>query len=185
MKYRFEVNLNDNDYIAYNQFYMINSKSGKQSIAGFRIILSVVLGLVIAVLMIAKGFTLDSLIDVSPYVILLILCHVFLKKYFAWSAKIAVKNAKKNGKAAYSPHTVFEFYDDYFVSIDDYSRTEQKYSVIEAVSVIRGKYVYIHLNSVASQIITYSAFESEEQYKDFLYFMSGLCGGIDYYDGVK
>lgn len=185
MKYRFEVYLNDNDYIAYNQFYMVNSKQGKNNIANLRIILSVVLGLVIAILVIAKGFTLETVIDVLPYVIALVLFHIFIKRYFALSAKIIVNNAKKNGKAAYSPHAVLEFYDDYFVSIDDYSRTEQKYSVIEAVSVIRGKYVYIHLNSVASQIITYSAFESEEQYKDFLYFMSGLCGGIDYYDDVK
>lgn len=185
MKYRFEVFLNDEDYIAYNQFYMLNSKQGRQNISTMRIIISVVLGVIMLVLLTVSYFSIEGIIDALPYAIALVLFHVFIRKIYAGSAKGAVKNAKKHGKAAYSPHSIIEFYDDHFVSMNDHSRTEEKYSSIEGVSVIRGRYVYIHLNSIMSEIISYGAFESEAQFKDFLYFMSGICGGIDYYDDVK
>ena len=81
----------------------------------------------------------------------------------------------------YSPVSEIEFYDESFVEITPDSKTEQKYSAIERVSVITDKVVYIHVNNVMSYILPLSCFESKEQYNNFLDFVRSKCANIDVY----
>ena len=61
------------------------------------------------------------------------------------------------------------------------NKTEQKYSVIERISVVDNKVVYIHVNNIMSYILPFSCFESKEQYNEFFEFIKTKCSNIDIY----
>ena len=81
----------------------------------------------------------------------------------------------------YSPVSEMEFYDESFIEITPDNKSEQKYSAVERVSVIADKVIYIHTNNVMSYILPLCCFESKEQYKDFLDFITTKCSNIDTY----
>jgi hypothetical protein len=93
-----------------------------------------------------------------------------------------LKSLKKSGKMGYSPKAAIEFYDDFFLEITPENKTEQKYSVLERVSVIGGKAIYLHVNNVMAYLLPIACFASEEELNAFLEFLRGKCTQFDYYE---
>ena len=82
---------------------------------------------------------------------------------------------------AYSPSSIIEFYEESFLEITSENKTEQKYSVIERISIVDSRYVYIHVNNIMAYILPLSSFESMAQYDEFLEFMKIKCTVINTY----
>ena len=133
------------------------------------------------VVLISDELSLESIISVIPMVILLALCQVFLKKFLEWSLKTHIKTQKKKGRMPFSSEAVMEFYEDSFVETTTYSKTENKYTMIERISVVDNKMIYIHVNNVMSYMLPLSSFMSKEQYDSFFDFIKTKCPNIDIY----
>ena len=181
MKYKFKINISDNDYLEYNKFHMLRSPYGKKSLSSLRLTLCAIVIAISFISLIGQGFSADSVITVIPVIIVLILAQIFLKKFLEISIKASVSQLKRKGKMAYSQSSMIEFFDDGFMETAREQRLEQKYSSIERISVIEGKYVYLHVNNIMAFIIPNTAFDSHEQYKEFISFMNEKCPNIDFY----
>ena len=180
--FKFNVNLTDNDYLEYNKFWNFRSHYGKHQLITMRIVLAVVIGIFMIAVLIMNGFSTDGFIGIIPLAILLALMEIFLKRYVTYTLKAQLNSLKKKGKVAYSPVSTLEFYDDYLVEITESNKTEQKYSSIERVSVVRGRAVYLHVNSLMAYILPISAFDNKEQFDSFIEFFNSKIKSMDYYD---
>ena len=127
------------------------------------------------------GFSASAWLGIIPYVILLVLFELLLNPFFVWVLKNNIKSLKSKGKMGYSPVAEMEFYDERFIEVTPDTKSEQKYSAVERVSVITDKVIYIHVNNVASYILPLSCFESNEQYNEFLDFVKTKCTNVDVY----
>ena len=181
MNFKFNINLTDNDYLEYNKFWNFRSHYGKHQLIFMRVILAVVIGIFVLVSFIQKGFSTSTFVSVIPLLILLALLEIFLKKYITFTLKSQLNSLKKKGKAAYSPVSTLEFYDDYLVEITENNKTEQKYSSIERVSIIRGT-VYFHVNSIGAYILPITAFENKDIYDKFVEFIKTKISIIDRFE---
>lgn len=179
--FKFNVNLTDNDYLEYNKFWNFRSHYGKHQLITMRIVLAVVIGIFMLAVLIMNGFSKDGFIGIIPLAILLALMEIFLKRYVTYTLKAQLNSLKKKGKVAYSPVSVLEFYDDYLVETTENNKTEQKYSSIERVSIIRGT-VYFHVNSIGAYILPITAFENKDIYDKFVEFIKTKISIIDRFE---
>lgn len=181
MKFQFNVNLSEQDYLDYNMFWMIKSPYGKKQFITLRIISSIIICVIFFVILFWGGILDNVFIGISILIIFLILHQLFFKRFFLGTLKGQVKSLKKSGKMAYSESSVIEFYEDYFMEITHDNKVEQKYSVIERISLLDNKAIYIHINNVMAYIIPWTCFESAEQYDSFLEFIKTKCANIHTY----
>lgn len=181
MKFRFNVNLSDQDYLDYNVFWAIKSPYGKKQILTLRVIIAALFAVIILLSLYGGSFSVGSFLGVIAYVIAFILVQVFLTRFFGWILKREIKKLKKNGKMGYSPLSVIEFFDNSFIETAEFNKTEQSYTAIERISIVDNKMIFIHINNVMSYILPLSCFESEEQYRSFLDFIKTKCANIDIY----
>lgn len=181
MDFRYEINLDDDDYMEFNLFHQIRSYYGKklQGVIRRKIwILCVAIGLFI----IAIGdFTPDSLFYGILFAALMFVFSFVQKPFFTWSVKRAVKKLQKEGKQCYTPYKVMEFLEETYKEESPNERSEKKYNTIERISIVEGRYVYLHQNAAGAYIIPYTVFKSEDEYRAFIDFLGTKCKDIDYY----
>ena len=72
MKFKFDITLNDNDYIDYNMFHMTRSHYGKKQVNGIRIIMAVIMSVYMLITLVGGGFSKEAVIDCIPTAILMI-----------------------------------------------------------------------------------------------------------------
>ncbi len=181
MKFKFDVKVNDQDYLDYNVFWMIRSPYGKRQLKTFRITFSILFGIIVLIYLFSGRFSSLPFLEMLPMLIVFVLFQLLLKPSFVWSLKGSIKNLKKSGKMGYSPESVIEFYEDSFVETTPENKTEQKYSMVERISIVDNKMIYIHVNNIMSYILPLSCFESKEQYDNFFDFIKTKCANIDIY----
>ena len=181
MHFKFHINLNDEDYLNYNIFWMIKSPYGKKQMTKFRISIAILFAVVSFLSLFGGGFSVTAWIGIIPYAILLVLFELLLNPFFVWMVKSNIKSLKSKGKMGYSSVSEMEFYDESFIEITPDNKSEQKYSMVERVSVIEDKVIYIHVNNVMSYILPLSCFDSKEQYNAFLDFIRTKCANIELY----
>ena len=181
MLFHFDITLNDDDYLAYNRFHMIRSPYGAKTLRNFRLVLTAIVALFLIPTLSRTGFSPYSLIAIIPSLAILTVMQLLLPTVLVSSVKSQIKKAKKTGKPAYSPKAEIEFYEDFFVETTDENRSEIKYSAIERISVVDGKYIYIHVNSVMSYIVHVSLLDTAEKYDAFMAFLATKCDKIKEY----
>ena len=181
MKFKLNVNTSEKDYLEFNKFLLVRSHYGKNQVASFRVMITIIFLSFVILSLSEEGFTLDFAIVAIPLIIGLILCQIFSKRLLGLSVKSTLNGFKKKGKMAYDPSVVLEFYEDSFVEIAPLKKIEYDYSLIERISVVDNKYIYLHTNSAAANILPMSCFESEEQKNSFLEFIKTKCAIVDVY----
>ncbi len=181
MKFQFHVKINDQDYFDYNLFWATRSYYGKKQIRSVRVFLMLLIAVAIIHSFLISGFSKETVLGIIPLLILGLLSQILLIKFYAFILKLHMKTLKKSGKMGYSPESYIEFDDDCFCETTPENKTEQKYSVIERISVVDYKMIYIHVNTVLSYILPLSSFESNDQYDCFMEFMKTKCANIDLY----
>ena len=181
MLFRFDVRLTDEDYLEYNRFVLIRSTYGKKQMNSFRAVLAVLYCALLIFMLVSGGFTPSAFITAIPVALLFILSLVLWPKFLSETLKWQIKTMKKSGKPGYSPEATLEFYEDSFSETTPENKTEQKYTAIEQVSVVDGKNIYIHINSLMAYILPASSFEDEEQYREFISFIKTKCDRVNIY----
>ncbi|MDD6145629.1 MAG: YcxB family protein [Oscillospiraceae bacterium] len=179
MEFEFHVSLNDQDYLDYNIFCMMQSHNGKKQLKTFQILFTIIAAIVIFMLLFVDDLSQEAVLTNMVVVILSLLVVIFLPKIFTTSLKRSIKSMKKSGKLAYEPESTLQFSEDSFIDISLDSKSEIKYSAIERISIVDNKTIYLHINSVQASILPLSCFESEEQYRAFYEFIKTKCANID------
>ncbi len=181
MNFKFNVVTNDQDYLDYNEFWMLRSPYGKKQTLTVRMIFTVMVSAAIIGYLIYNRFTEGAFVSVFPLVAFLVLIEIFFNKIMAASLKGQIKSMKKKGKMGYTPEAVLEFFEDTFAESTPDMKTERKYSAIERISVVDNRMIYIHVNNVMAYILPMSCFESQEQCDRFFEFIRTKCANIDVY----
>lgn len=176
MRYRFDVSINDMDYLDFNIFSALKSRNGKAQMIRFRIFLAIVVLVPIVGLVINKDI--EGLVRLSLMGVVL---QLLLNPIIKLSVKSTLKTMKKKGKMPYTPESVLEFYDDHFVEIAPETRNEVKYSTVERVSVVEDKAIYIHVNSIMAYIVPFSCFARVEEATNFIEYLRAKCENIYFY----
>ena len=185
MKFRLSITLTDEDYFEFNKFYALESHYGVNKPSKLRWFATAILGLVILAACFIGGFDLYFFIFSVSIFVLSVCYNLFWRQLMSWSIKSNIKHLKKKGKLAYSPFSTLEFDEDLIVETTDDLRAEQKYSAIERVSVVEGRYIYIHNSNLGAYIIPMSAFSDQSEYESFLDFLATLNIKTDIYKGNK
>ena len=181
MLFHFNVNLNDQDYLDYNIFWMLRSPYGKKQLIKFRMLLTLIFAVACFFVLFNGNFSQNSFWAIIPLLILFIVVQVLFNTFFIHALKGQLKSQKKTGKMGYSPSAKIEFHEETFVETTPNNKTEQKYTAVERISVIENKSIYIHVNTVMAYILPFSSFTSTAQYEEFLAFMKTKCENIDTY----
>lgn len=181
MLYKFNIKMTEDDYLEFNKFWAMKSHYGKKQMLSIRIMMVAIVLLFCFISLYGGGFSADAFIGIIPLLILLVLFQVFLKTFFTFILKSNIKTLKKTGKMPYSANSIMQFYEDEFVEITDQNECKQKYSVIERVSIIKGKYIHIHINNIMAYNLPWFCFDSDQQREDFMEFIKSKCNNIDIY----
>lgn len=182
MKFQFNVNMTEQDYLDYNKFQLIRSPYGQKQLKNLRISLTALFGGAVLLSSIVGGFSVEYILTaVIPLLILYIIMQAACKSFLAWSLKGQLRMMKKSGKTCYSQSSIMEFYDDFFVETTPDNKTEQKYTAIERISFVDGNVIYIHINNLMAYVLPINCFESKEQYASFSEFIKTKSENIDIY----
>ena len=181
MNFKFKALVSENDYLDYNIFMNFKSPYGRKNIIVSRVLVLLIFLAPIAVNLGYGGFTVNSVINIIPYLILLAIFQILFKPLWIWMLKGHIKSMKKKGKLPYTEDAEIEFYDNCLVEIANDSKSEIKYSILERVSIVSNKVIYIHFNNAAALILPFSAFDSVETRARFIAFISEKCSNIDNY----
>lgn len=176
MRYQFDVRMDDKDYLDFNIFSAMKAPSGKAQMTKTRVLMAVMFLIPIGLYAINKDVT--GMVSLS---LIGLVFQLLLNPMTKLSVKSTLKTMKKKGKMPYTPECVMEFYDDYFVEITPETRNEVKYSMIERVSVIEDKAIYIHVNTIMAYIVPRSCFYRDEEVASFIEFIRPRCENIYFY----
>ena len=181
MKFKFNITLNEKDYLDYNVFSITKSPYGKKQMKSFRFTIGLVFAVVVLMCLYGGSFSLSAFLSVIPTLIFAVLFQIFMPNIMAFSVRWAIKKQKTSGKMGFAPISTLEFDDEVFIETTPDNKTETKYPTIERISIVNKKVMYIHVNNVASYILPLSCFETKEQYDEFIKFIGSKCSVIEHY----
>lgn len=185
MRFCFKVSLTDEDYLLFNEFALKNADMSKKADKITRILVSLIFIIAGLNLFITNGFNLVSAVAVAVLIVIWLIFLLCVKKSNSAFTKLFTRMLiKGKDKKPYTPEASLEFYDDYFKEIADDNKSEIKYTAIDKISVIKGHYVLIFLDSVRGYVIPFSCFSDETEQKDFIAFASGKCNKTEFFDKI-
>lgn len=174
MKFKFNVNITQEDYIELNRIVMTETPAGKKSSKISNLVFIAVCVILVLFTLVTSKFSGEGFIVTGVLIIAFLLVHLTLNKAIN---NLAIKATAKSltkikGKLPYSEHSVLEFYDDIFVEITGDNKSEMKYSAIENVFV-NENLVVLFINSMQAYIVPTRSFESNEQKNSLVAFLNG------------
>lgn len=181
MRYKFDIVLNDNDYLELNMFIAVKSVYGKKTSFLTKIFILLIGAAVGLIGFINDGIKVGSVGCAAICLLFVFLVVCFYDKFMRLVFKLQMKMLKGVGKSGYDPESVMEFYDDSFTETTPNQKSVRSYSSVERISIVGEKTIYIHVNSVGGYTLPYSCFESKEQYEEFIDFLKTKCNSVDYY----
>lgn len=185
MKFQFHVTINDEDYLAFNRFHLFRFPYGKRRLLQTRLLFVAIFGVASLITPVLCGFDGISLLVSGVLLVGLGIYQLLFQWRMDRWLRGQIKKIKKKVKAPYTPRSTMEFYEDRFVEIAPDERTERSYTTLECVSVVDGRYIYLHLNQIQVYILPTNAFASREEYVAFLAFLETVCPKIDIYNAKK
>ena len=149
---KYNIDLNDNDYIEFNYSYLKHSKIGKYSLLATRISFPFAMFIFVLALLIIdieRGLVLTV---AAVAVLSTVLWWFIVPAIMRWNIKKNIMRMKKDGKLPYNEKTSVEFFDDRIVETCEQGETIVKYS--DVVNVYDEKdYFYIFYGSMQAFIL--------------------------------
>lgn len=181
MKFKFDIKINEEDFYKFNEFVILRSPYGKKSMRALRLAIVIMLGLFSAMSFVMNGVTKGTLIALGATAVLILIFQIALNPVMKRTLRKQIKNMNSMGKPGYCESSVMEVYDDHFIDNQDDGEHKVRFASVERVSIIKDKFVYIHVNSATGYIIKRDVFESDEQYSEFEAFLAEKCKEINRY----
>ena len=178
MNFQFQIHVSEDDYLEYNKFWVLRSPYGRKSFVGMRIMLVIAVLAVGYILVSSEDFRPDAMWMTIPLLIFLIVMQVLLAPFYIFILRNHINNLKKRGKMPYTPESVMESHEDFFLEMSPEAKTEQQYSAVERISLVDGKMIYLHINNLIAYILPVSAFQSEKEREAFIEFIQSKCPNV-------
>ncbi|WFR59307.1 YcxB family protein [Anaerocolumna sp. AGMB13025] len=169
--FEFKITLDDEDYLLFNQYHLLNSPSGKKSLMSFRFITPFLCFMVIVIFCIAGSDFELILSEAIVMTIISILWIGYSKKEILKSMNKRIIKMKKEGRLPYSNEAILKFDDEKINEIAPNTENITKYSLIEKI-VVTEKAIYIYFSSVQAYILPVTAFSAEMEKLKFLEFIN-------------
>lgn len=169
--FEFKITLNDDDYLRFNQYHLLNSPIGKKSLMSFRLIIPFICFMVVVIFCIAGSDFQLILFEAIVMVIFSIVWIGYSKKKILKSMEKRIKRMKKEGRLPYSNESILKFEDENMHEITPSTENKTNYSLIEKIAVTE-KAIYIYFSSVQAYILPVSAFSDEMERQNFLEFIN-------------
>lgn len=181
MFFRLNINLNEDDYLAFNIFHAFESTRGRKTVIKSRLFLILTMVILAALVVLVRGWTTFSVTYAILLLLFTLLYMLFYKKILLRNMKAQIKRVKKTGKLPLDPVSTFEFYEDKLVEITPSTRTEQKYEALERICVVAGRYVFLYNSSVGAYILPEAQIKAQINQEDFIDFLSKKCSTVEFY----
>ena len=181
MRFKLDITLTEDNYLAFNTFTSLESPHGKKQIRKHQIIFAGTMASILILFIFIIGWNVFSAIY-ATFVVLFTVPYVMLyKKVLKRNLKRHINDLKKRGKLPFEPVSKLEFYDDKPVETTPSTRTEQTYDRMERVCIIRNQYILLYFSSVEAYILPAPQIEAQLNKEEFLGFLSQKCDTIEYY----
>ncbi len=169
--FEFKITLDDDDYLLFNQYHLLNSPTGKKTLRSFRIIIPFICLMIVFIFCIAGSDFQLIMIEAIMMTILSLFWIGYSKKIILKSIKKRIIKMKKEGRLNYSNEAILKFDDESIHEITPYTENKTKYSLIEKI-VVTEKAIYIYFSSVQAYILPVTAFSEESEKQKFLEFIN-------------
>jgi len=175
------INLSEDDYLDFNQFHSFESMHGKKLIHKTRIFFVLAMIILVALFLLVMGLTSFSITYAALLLLFTLLYMVFFKKLLTRNIKAQIKRLKKLGRLPFDPVSTLEFHEDRMVEITALQRTEQSYSILERICVVKNRYILLYKSSVSAYILPVLQTKEQLDQEDFIEFLSKKCTNVEYY----
>ncbi len=162
-----KINMTENDYLKFNEYYLEHSKTGKRITTNTRILLPFFLLCILAILITFHADLTLILIIAAISVIISIIWQFIVPKILKHSLKNNLTQTKKDGKLPYSENAVLEFKEDAISETTDNSTLNIKYSEIISAGFTE-EYIFLFFDSTRAFTIPRRCVNSEFAIDDFL-----------------
>lgn len=169
--FEFKIKLDDDDYLLFNQYHLLNSPSGKKSLLSFRFIIPFICFMFVVIFCIAGSDFQLILIEAIVLTILSIFWIGYSKKMILKSMEKRIMKMKKDGRLPYSNDAILRFDDESINEITPKTENKTNYSLIEKIAVT-DKAIYIYFSSVQAYILPVTAFSEDMEKQRFLEFIN-------------
>lgn len=166
--YIFTYNLTDHDYLEYNKHHNAASPSTQKFFFVLKIALSVLLGF---------SILLNLLTGVNIGIHVFVIIFIGLAITFGHShlttliLKMQIAGFSKQGKLPYGKNVHLQFDYDTYTETNENTQTKIKYHCLEKISH-GSTAIYLYVGAIQATILPYSAFESQAQKQELLYFLN-------------
>lgn len=168
--FEFKINLDDGDYLLFNQYHLLNSPSGKKLLNVNRFIAPII-SLMLIFIFCISGADLGLIIVEAILLGIISIWWLFnSKKKILKSMNKRIMKLKKEGRLPYSNEAILKFDDERIHEITPNTENTTKYSLIEKVAVTE-KAIYIYISSIQAYILPTTAFSGEMEKQEFLEFI--------------
>ena len=181
MLFQLNINLSEDDYLAFNNFHSFESAQGKKLIRKSRTFFILTMVLLASLVILLMGWTRFSMIYAVLLLLFTLLYMLFFKKVLTRNMKTQMKRLKKMGKLPFDPVSTLEFYEDKMVEITTEKRTEQSYSIFERICVVKDRYILLYQSSVGAYILPVLQIKEQLNQEDFIEFLSKKSTNVEYY----
>lgn len=175
----FNYNLNEQDYIRFNEYVHYNDKSVKETYNIFKFKLPIAIWILFTIYFVLYGnlkmFTIITISYLIFWLIFMFFIGFTFEKYIKKIVTITVENTKKNGTLPYDTINKVHFNENEIIEELPNKKNLLKYEVIEKI-IISNDYYYIFLNSIEAIIIPNTAVKTKKEKEKFYDFLCQKVG---------
>lgn len=173
--YEFKIALNDDDFILFNQYHILNSPLGKRALMSYRLLFPLIGIISIFIFYLAKPDIQLVVAETITLAIFSVIWIVFSKKRILRNVVRNIRKTKKDGRLPYVPESLLKFDDDGIHEIAPDNENRTKYSLVEKI-ILHDKAIYIYFSSSQAYIVPMTAFSEETERNRFLEFIHMKTG---------
>lgn len=181
MRFFLDLTITEEDYLAFNYFHILDSNAGKKQFrkSSIRFVIMII-AVLLLVFLVDKRTTFIIIYGIFGvlYTILVLLLH---KPRAKRRIKRNIRNTQKDGQTVFDAVSKIEFYEDMLVEITSNKRTEQSYSGIERICILKDRYVFLYNSSDSAYVLPIPQINAQVDYTAFMEYLSQKCNEIEYY----
>lgn len=171
IRFKFDYKISEEEYLAFNNYFMLNSPIGKKALLMTRLSGVTIAILAVVIFFIAgaeTGLILTEAVLLAVFCIIWIIRskHIMLKN----NAK-SIKKLKESGKLVYAESGTLIFDDTSILEISKDSQMKTNYSLLERVDIAEDA-IYIFFSAAQAYILPFESFKDEDEKAEFIEFIN-------------
>ena len=181
MRFQLDITMTEQDYLAYNCFHSLESRTGKKLLRKSRITFVAVVAVLGVLYVLMTGWTAFTILYIFLLTLFSLIYLLLFKKVMQHSIKSQIKKLKKVGKLPFDPATKYEFYEDHMVEICPSTRTERGYDALDRVCIVPDRFILLYTSTVGAYILPIAQLSQQVDLEAFLGFLSEKCKTMEHY----